>query len=208
MFWLPAEDVARVPLALDRGEPRVLLLAVRGAHAVLALVADEVEVDAAGRVVRDVAPERLAPTRCSASSSAASSHTANGCVIHGASRFVIGVASSATRATAPPHGSSSCCASGDCRSKPYFTNTSSASSGKLVVVVGRPVVPHARRVVDHALEVGVRHRADEVDLGREVAERRAPLRRPRRRRRPTAPAIADARSCPAGARARTPRADR
>ena len=44
-------------------------------------------------------------------------------------------------------------------------------------VLGAPVVPLARRVVDHALEVRVRHRADEVDLGAERAQRRDRARR-------------------------------
>ncbi len=50
--------------------------------------------------------------------------------------------------------------------------------GQVDEVLGGPVVPEARRVVDHALEVRVRHRAEVVDLGSggaELAQRLAPL---------------------------------
>ncbi len=98
-----------------------------------------------------------------AASSAASSHSANGWQTHVASRLAIGV-SAALRATAPPQGNmidwqaDGTGISSDCSAK-----RSIAASGSVVEVVAGPVVPQPRRVVDHPLELGVRHRADEVD---------------------------------------------
>src|SRR5262249_46497946 len=123
------EQVGRVSLALDGRETPVLLLAVGRAYAVLALMADVVQIDPAAGIRGDVATERLDPLDVLVAVGG-SSHIANGCMIHDAFRLVIGVASSPTRATAPPHGISTGWVNGEYRSNPYFTNTSRASPGR------------------------------------------------------------------------------
>ena len=67
-----------------------------------------------------------------------------------------------------------------------------ASSGQVGDVLGGPVVAVAGRVVDRALEVGVRRRLEEVRVGAELADRARAPARPPRPGRPTCRAIATA----------------
>ena len=202
------EDVVGVVAALDLREPRVVLLAVRGPHAVLTFVADEVEVDAAGRVLRASSPARPSPTRCAPRRGRRLPTRRTG----GTPTPPRGSSSACRRrspaATAPPHGIMRFCEYPTGMSTPVLTNAAIASSSKRGEVLRAPVVPLARRVVEHALELGVRHRADEVDFRvpsarsgaiEFVAGVRGRRSSTTRCRRP---------SGPAGPRARTARADR
>ena len=49
---------------------------------------------------------------------------------------------------------------------------SMASSGSVVQVLGRPVVAEPGRVVEHALQLGVRHLGDHLAVGLQLEHRR------------------------------------
>ena len=61
MFWFSLEQVLGVVAILQRDEPRVLLLAVAGAHAVLAFVGGVVQVHAVGHMGLQVGREPARP---------------------------------------------------------------------------------------------------------------------------------------------------
>ena len=96
-------------------------------------------------------------------SSSADSHTAKGWNTHAASRFVMGVSALVTRATAPPHGIRFDWARDEriCAAEPKKVETAS-SKGRSGT--RPPSSSSPRRVIEHALEIDVGHRAHEVDL--------------------------------------------